>query len=34
MKIHKAAIKKLFTANDLVLDVDEVFALGRELGTN
>jgi len=31
MKIHKAAIRKLFTQNDLVLDVDEVFALGREV---
>ena len=30
MKIHKAAIRKLFTANDLVLDAEEVFALGQE----
>jgi hypothetical protein len=32
MKIHRAAIQKLFTANNLVLDAEEVFAIGRELG--
>jgi hypothetical protein len=31
MKIHRAAIEKLFTANDLVLDAEEVFALGQQL---
>jgi hypothetical protein len=31
MKIHKAAIAKLFTANNWVLDADEIYALGREL---
>jgi uncharacterized protein YbjT (DUF2867 family) len=31
MKIHKAAIARLFTANDLTLDADEVYALGKEL---
>ncbi len=31
MKIHKAAIRKLFSRNDLVLNVHEVFALGREI---
>ncbi|MBC8352481.1 MAG: NAD(P)H-binding protein [Planctomycetes bacterium] len=31
MKIHKAAIKKLFSANDLVLDADEIYEIGREL---
>ncbi len=31
MKIHKAAVRKLFTANDLVLDAEEVFQVGREL---
>jgi len=31
MKIHRAAIQKLFTANNLVLDAEEVFAIGREL---
>jgi hypothetical protein len=30
MKIHKAAIRKLFTANDLVLDAEEVYRLGVE----
>jgi hypothetical protein len=33
MKIHKAAIRRLFQANDLVLDADEIFAIGRELET-
>jgi methylenetetrahydrofolate/methylenetetrahydromethanopterin dehydrogenase (NADP+) len=31
MKIHKAAVRKLFTANHLVLDAEEVFALGKEV---
>jgi hypothetical protein len=31
MKIHKAAIQRLFQANDQVLDVDEIFALGCAL---
>ena len=31
MKIHKAAIRKLFTANDLVLDAEEIFQVGLEL---
>lgn len=31
MKIHKAAIERLFTANDLVLDAEEIFAIGREI---
>ncbi len=31
MKIHKAAIRAMFEANDRVFDVDEIFALGREL---
>jgi methylenetetrahydrofolate/methylenetetrahydromethanopterin dehydrogenase (NADP+) len=31
MKIHKAAIAKLFTANGLVLDAEEVYAIGREI---
>ena len=31
MKIHKAAIQRLFERNDQVLDAEEVFALGREL---
>jgi len=31
MKIHKAAIKRLFEQNDLVLDAEEIFKLGQEL---
>jgi hypothetical protein len=31
MKIHKAALQRLFTANNLVLDAEEVFAIGQEL---
>ena len=31
MKIHRAAIQKLFTASDLVLNAEEVFQIGREL---
>ena len=31
MKIHKAAIKSLFTANDRVLDADAIFAIGKSL---
>jgi hypothetical protein len=31
MKIHKAAVARLFTANTLVLDADEIYALGKEL---
>jgi len=31
MAIHKAAIERLFTRNDLVLNAEEIFALGMEL---
>ncbi len=31
MKIHKAAIRSLFEANDRVLDAEQVFELGRSL---
>jgi len=31
MKIHKAAIRQLFTTNDQVLDAEEIFAIGRQL---
>ncbi len=31
MKIHKAAIRKLFEANDQVLDAEEILAVGRDL---
>ena len=32
MKIHKKAIQELFTANDKVLDAEEVLEIGRNLG--
>lgn len=32
MKIHRAAIGKLFTASGLVLDAEEVLGIGKELG--
>jgi hypothetical protein len=31
MKIHKAAIARLFESNDQVLDAEEIFAIGRTL---
>jgi hypothetical protein len=31
MKIHKAAIQRLFESNDAVLDADEIFAIGQQL---
>lgn len=31
MKIHKAAIRQLFQANDLVLDADEIYQIGQSL---
>jgi methylenetetrahydrofolate/methylenetetrahydromethanopterin dehydrogenase (NADP+) len=31
MKIHRAALQKLFTANNLVLDAEEIFQIGKEL---
>jgi hypothetical protein len=31
MKIHRAAVQRLFEANDLVLDAEEIYAIGREL---
>jgi hypothetical protein len=31
MKIHKAAIRRLFESNDQVLDAEEIFEIGREL---
>ena len=33
MKIHKAAIARLFEANDRVFDLSAIFALGQELAT-
>ena len=32
MKIHKAAIRSLFDANDRVLDAEEIYAIGETLG--
>ena len=29
MKLHKAAIRRLFEANDLVLDAEEIYELGK-----
>lgn len=31
IKIHRAAVRRLFEANDLVLDAEEVYAIGQEL---
>jgi hypothetical protein len=31
MKVHRAAVAKLFAANNLVMDAEEVYALAREL---
>lgn len=31
MKIHKAAIAQLFTKNDLVIDIDQVFEIGKTI---
>lgn len=33
MKIHRQAIQQLFTKNDLVLDAEEVLAIGQQLET-
>lgn len=32
IKIHRAAIRRLFEANDRVLDAEEIYAIGQELG--
>ena len=31
MKIHKAALRRLFNANDQILDAEEIFAIGKEM---
>jgi hypothetical protein len=31
MKVHKAAIRRLFESNDAVLDAEEIYALGNQL---
>lgn len=33
MKIHKAAVNQLFTANDQVLDAEEIYRVAQSLGT-
>jgi hypothetical protein len=33
MKIHKAAVRQLFTAHDLVLDAEEIYRLGRDVAS-
>ena len=33
MKIHRAAIQSLFSSNDQVLDLSEIFAVGQQLET-
>ena len=33
MKIHKAALRQLFTTNDQVLDAETIFEIGRNLST-
>lgn len=32
MKIHKACLRRLFAQNDLLLDAEEILAIGRDLG--
>ena len=34
MKIHKAALRRLFTANDQVLDAETIFEIGQDLSTS
>ena len=31
MKIHKAAIRQLFTANDQVLDAEAIYRIGQQM---
>ena len=31
MKLHKAAIRRLFETNDAVLDAEEIYALGEKI---
>jgi hypothetical protein len=31
MKLHKAAIRRLFESNDAVLDAEEIYALGASI---
>lgn len=32
MKVHRACVARLFEANDLVLDIEEIYAIAQELG--
>ncbi|HEY7073959.1 MAG TPA: hypothetical protein VH418_01255, partial [Solirubrobacteraceae bacterium] len=32
MKVHKACIRRLFESNDVVLDVEGVYEVAKELG--
>ncbi len=32
MKIHKAAIRELFADHDRVLDAEEIYRLGQQIG--
>lgn len=34
MRIHRAAIARLFESNDVVLDADEIYALGKEVAAS
>ena len=31
MKLHKAAIRRLFESNDLVLDAEQIYELGNQV---
>jgi hypothetical protein len=31
MKLHKAALRKLFETNDLVLDAEDIYELGTSI---
>jgi hypothetical protein len=31
MKIHRAAVRRLFQSNDLILDAEQIYTIGREL---
>jgi hypothetical protein len=32
MKVHKACVRRLFESNDAILDVDDVYAIAKEIG--
>ena len=33
MKVHKACVRRLFETNDAILDVDGVYEIATELGS-